>query len=95
MTPLELNDLVYEQWLMADIQESSVPRLPGEIGNVEICKVEGYFNLQVGQLITMCKCTQTRGNSQFLDKSTGSSDGMYTFDTQECKIVMIRELMIG
>ena len=35
---------------MADIQESSVPRLPGEIGNVEICKVEGYFNLQVGQL---------------------------------------------
>jgi len=54
-----LNDLVYEQWLMADIQESSVPRLPGEIGNVEICKVEGYFNLQVGQLVTMYKCTQT------------------------------------
>ena len=50
LTPQELKDLVYEQWLMSDIQESSVPRLPGEVGNVKICKVEGYFNLQVGQL---------------------------------------------
>ncbi|XP_029193551.2 recQ-mediated genome instability protein 1-like isoform X1 [Acropora millepora] len=53
LTPLELNDLVYEQWLMADIQESSVPRLPGEIGNVEICKVEGYFNLQINSVLNV------------------------------------------
>lgn len=66
MTPLELNDLVYEQWLMADIQESSVPRLPGEIGNVEICKVEGYLNLQVGQLITKL-CVNVHKHEEILN----------------------------
>lgn len=47
MTSPQLNDLVYEQWLMADIQESSAPCLPEGLGNVDVCKLEGYFNLQV------------------------------------------------
>ncbi|XP_068698702.1 recQ-mediated genome instability protein 1-like [Montipora foliosa] len=53
LTPLELNDLIYEQWLMADIQESSVPRLPRELGNTENCKLEGYFNLQVNSVLNV------------------------------------------
>ena len=32
---------------MAEIQESSLPRLPEGLGNTDICKLEGYFNLQV------------------------------------------------
>ena len=32
---------------MADIQESSLPRLPEELGNRDISKLEGHFNLQV------------------------------------------------
>ena len=47
MSAVELNELVYEQWLMADIQESSLPRLPEELGNSDISKLEGHFNLQV------------------------------------------------
>lgn len=47
LSHVELNELVYEQWLMADIQESSLPRLPEELGNRDICKLEGHFNLQV------------------------------------------------
>ena len=47
LTPTQLNELVYEQWLMAEIQESSLPRLPEELGNTDICKLEGLFNLQV------------------------------------------------
>ena len=35
---------------MADIQESSVPRLPRELGNTENCKLEGYLNLQVSKV---------------------------------------------
>ena len=47
LTSTQLNELVYEQWLMAEIQESSLPRLPEGLGNTDICKLEGYFNLQV------------------------------------------------
>lgn len=47
LTSTQLNELVYEQWLMAEIQESSLPRLPQGLGNTDICKLEGYFNLQV------------------------------------------------
>lgn len=47
LTSTQLNELVYEQWLMAEIQESSLPRLPEGLSNTDICKLEGYFNLQV------------------------------------------------
>lgn len=47
LSSAQLNELVYEQWLMAEIQESSVPRLPEGLENRDICKLEGHFNLQV------------------------------------------------
>lgn len=47
LSPGQLNELVFEQWLMAEIQESSRPCLPEGLGNRDICKLEGNFNLQV------------------------------------------------
>ena len=47
LSPDQLNELVYEQWLMAEIQESSRPCLPEGLENQDICKLEGTFNLQV------------------------------------------------
>ena len=47
LSSAQLNELVYEQWLMAEIQESSVPRLPEGLENKDICRLEGHFNLQV------------------------------------------------
>ncbi|KAJ7394247.1 recQ-mediated genome instability protein 1 [Desmophyllum pertusum] len=92
LSSVQLNELVYEQWLMAEIDDSSLPRLPEGLGNRDICKLEGNFNLQINSVLNVGESAYSQ-----IQKLKGQDDPQelnYRANPSEPKIKPSRMLLL-
>ncbi|KAL9969457.1 hypothetical protein ACROYT_G021677 [Oculina patagonica] len=92
LSAVQLNELVYEQWLMAEIQESSLPCLPDGLENREMCKLEGHFNLQINSILNVGESAYSQ-----IQKLKGQDDPQelnYKANPSEPKIKPSRMLLL-